>query len=76
MDYTKYKNWLKENLDQERYEHSLGVAESAMELANRFGVDSQKAYLCGLIHDCAKCFTNKELKTSFATAKTYATESL
>ena len=64
MDYTKYKNWLKENLDEERYEHSLGVAECAGELAERFGLDKEKAYLCGLIHDCAKCFSNEELRTS------------
>ena len=64
MDYTKYKEWLKQNLDEERYEHSLGVAECAVELAERFGLDKEKAYLCGLIHDCAKCFSNEELKTS------------
>lgn len=64
MDYTKYKEWLKVNLDEERYEHSLGVAECAEELAERFGLDKEKAYLCGLIHDCAKCFSNDELKNS------------
>ena len=64
MDYTKYKEWLKANLDEERYEHSLGVAECAEELAERFGLDKEKAYLCGLIHDCAKCFSNDELKNS------------
>ena len=62
MGYTRYKEWLKENLEEERYEHSLGVAETAMELAERFGVDKNKAYLCGLIHDCAKCFSNDDLK--------------
>lgn len=62
MDYTKYKNWLKSNLNEERYEHSIGTAECAKELAQRFGLDEEKAYLCGLIHDCAKCFSNNELK--------------
>ena len=62
MDYTKYKEWLKNNLEEERYEHSLGTAECAEELAKRFGLDSNKAYLCGLIHDCAKCFPDTELK--------------
>lgn len=64
MVYTKYKEWLKTNLDTERYEHSLGVAECASELAEKFGLDKEKAYLCGLIHDCAKCFSNEELKAS------------
>lgn len=63
MTYTKYKEWLKNNLKEERYEHSLGTAECAEELAKRFGVDSDKAYLCGLIHDCAKCFPDMELKS-------------
>ena len=62
MDYTKYKEWLKANLNSERYEHSLGTAECAAELAEKFGLDKEKAYLCGLIHDCAKCFPNNELK--------------
>ena len=63
MDYTKYKEWLKKNLNEERYEHSLGTAECAKELAERFGLDKEKAYFCGLIHDCAKCFPDHELKS-------------
>ena len=62
MDYIKYKEWLKANLNEERYEHSLGTAECAFELAKIYGEDEEKAYLCGLIHDCAKCFSNDELK--------------
>ena len=62
MDYTKYKEWLQSNLNEERYEHSLGTAECAAELAERFGLDKEKAYFCGLIHDCAKCFPDNELK--------------
>ena len=69
MDYTNYKIWLKENLDSERYEHSLGVAECAKELAEKFGLDSEKAYLCGLIHDCAKCFSDEDLKNSICDCK-------
>lgn len=63
MGYTKYKEWLKENLSEERYEHSIGTAECARELAERFGLDEEKAYFCGLIHDCAKCLQNDELKS-------------
>jgi predicted HD superfamily hydrolase involved in NAD metabolism len=65
MTYTnleKYKNWLRDNLTKERYEHSIGTAETASELAEKFGLDKDKAYFCGLIHDCAKCFPNNELK--------------
>lgn len=54
------KNWLKTHLSKERYEHSLGTAESAEILAKKFGLDSDKAYYTGLIHDCAKCLPKEE----------------
>ncbi len=50
----KIKEYLKENLSDKRYNHSLGVAEEAMRLAKRYGADIQKAYIAGLVHDCAK----------------------
>ena len=64
MNYTldTCKSWLKANLNDERYRHSLGTAESARELAKRYGLDEDRAYFCGLIHDCAKCLPKDELK--------------
>ena len=32
-----------------------------MELAERFGLDVEKAQVAGLLHDCAKCMSNEEL---------------
>ena len=66
MDYTKNSkedilNWLKKNLTKERYEHCLGTAECAKELAEQFHEDKNKAYVAGLLHDCAKCFDNEKL---------------
>lgn len=58
---TYINNWLKENLNEERYFHTLGTAECAKELAKKFGLDDNKAYLAGLLHDCAKCFSNEKL---------------
>lgn len=63
MDYTAIVEWLRANLSEERFEHTLGTAECAEELAERFGLDAEKAYLCGLLHDCAKCKPNDELKS-------------
>ncbi len=37
-----------------RYRHSLGVSETAGELARRYGVDERKARLAGLLHDWDK----------------------
>lgn len=61
MDYTEILSWLKNNLNEERYIHTLGTAECAKELANKFNLNSEKAYLAGLLHDCAKCFSNEKL---------------
>lgn len=61
MDYTKIKKWLKENLNEERFLHSLGTADCAKELAKKYNLDEGKAYLAGLLHDCAKCFTKERL---------------
>ncbi len=61
MDYTQIKKWLKENLNEERYIHTLGTADCAKELAAKYNLDSEKAYLAGLLHDCAKCFSNNKL---------------
>lgn len=66
MDYTNKQteeilNWLKENLSEERYFHTLGTAECAKELAQNYNLDKEKAYTAGLLHDCAKCFTTEKL---------------
>ena len=57
MDYI---NWLRNNLDEDRFNHSIGVSEKAEELAIKFGLDSDKAKLAGLVHDCAKCLPKDE----------------
>lgn len=55
------ENWLKENLSEERYIHSIGVMEAAIELAKMFDLDEGKAQITGLLHDAAKCFSNEKL---------------
>lgn len=66
MKYTELSEaelnkWLKEHLDEKRMNHSLGTAECAQELAKRYNQDAEKAYLGGLLHDCAKCFSKEDL---------------
>ncbi len=56
------KQQLQKSLSSERYEHSLRVAATAKELAARFGVDQSKAYLAGLLHDCARELSPEELQ--------------
>lgn len=55
------ENWLKQNLCEERYIHSIGVMEAAVELARMFNMDIEKAQITGLLHDSAKCFSNEKL---------------
>ncbi len=52
--YMQYKRILREKLDDYRLIHSLGVAESAKELAQLYSADEDKAYLAGLLHDIMK----------------------
>ena len=57
------RKWLKKKLDEDRYEHTLGVAYTAVCLAMRYGEDMYKAEIAGLLHDCAKCIPD-EIKVS------------
>ena len=47
--------------DKARYWHTIGVAETSACLAMRYGVDMQKAFTAGLLHDCAKCYSDEQL---------------
>ena len=55
------KERLKEQLNEERYNHSIGTMETAMELADILHLDKNKAQIAGLLHDCAKCYPNDKL---------------
>ncbi len=52
---------LKSKLDPMRYEHSISVSFTCTALAMRYGIDIKQAELAGLMHDCAKRFTDSEL---------------
>ncbi|MDM8534141.1 bis(5'-nucleosyl)-tetraphosphatase (symmetrical) YqeK [Clostridiaceae bacterium HSG29] len=52
---------LKSN-DKFRYKHSIGVMETAMELAEIHGEDVEKIKIAGFLHDYAKMYSNKKLR--------------
>lgn len=54
MNLIQMDEKLKNTLSERRYIHSIGVMESAISLAERFGEDIDKARIAGLLHDCAK----------------------
>ena len=60
-EYTSWRRLLKEKLVEKRYIHSLNVADSARQLAERYGYyDPDKAYFAGLVHDIMKNATEEE----------------
>ncbi|MGN0673691.1 MAG: bis(5'-nucleosyl)-tetraphosphatase (symmetrical) YqeK [Anaerovoracaceae bacterium] len=60
MDYTdrpeELEEYLKINLKESRFRHSLGVQRMASHLAAIHGADVDKASFAGRYHDIAKCF--------------------
>lgn len=48
--------WLSEHVPQSRLDHILRVEQMAVELAEHYKVDVEKAAIAGLMHDLAKYF--------------------
>ncbi|MCR5650639.1 MAG: bis(5'-nucleosyl)-tetraphosphatase (symmetrical) YqeK [Lachnospiraceae bacterium] len=57
---SELRKQIKKCLDKDRYRHTMGVAHTAACLAMRYGEDIEKAFIAGLLHDCAKCIGNEE----------------
>ena len=55
---TKIQKKLKKVLDEDRYNHTLGVMYTAASLAMRYDENMHLAQTAGLLHDCAKCIPN------------------
>lgn len=56
---SKINKKLKEMLPDKRLIHSLNVADCAVKLCDIYNYNKEKAYIAGLVHDCAK-YLNKE----------------
>jgi predicted HD superfamily hydrolase involved in NAD metabolism len=50
-------------LSPERARHTLGVARTAEGIARALGQDADKAYVTGLLHDCAKGLAPEKLRS-------------
>lgn len=57
---SKIQEKLCKKLDDKRYRHTLGVMYTSAALAMAHGQDMDRARLAGLLHDCAKCVSNKK----------------
>ncbi|MDE6883160.1 MAG: bis(5'-nucleosyl)-tetraphosphatase (symmetrical) YqeK [Lachnospiraceae bacterium] len=58
MNLAKLRKEMEQTLERKRYEHTLGVAYTAANLAMVHGVDVEKALIAGMLHDCAKCMSH------------------
>ncbi|BCE15523.1 hypothetical protein RSC3_02879 [Bacillus paralicheniformis] len=53
---------VQEQLTEQRYIHTVGVMETAVQLAERFGADVKKAEIAAIFHDYAKFRPKEEMK--------------
>ena len=56
----KLRKQLEKELKPDRFDHTLGVAYTAANLAFAHGADTTKALIAGYLHDCAKCMSHED----------------
>lgn len=65
MDYTKkfehIRKFTKKSVKKSRYEHSQRVAQLCVEIAEKYGLDKEKAYLAGIGHDMCKDLSDEKM---------------
>lgn len=61
MTNEEMKMRLRQSLSPSRYQHTLGVSHTAKRLSGKWSVDSARAEVAGLLHDCAKAMTQQEM---------------
>ncbi|MDP2918339.1 MAG: bis(5'-nucleosyl)-tetraphosphatase (symmetrical) YqeK, partial [bacterium] len=62
IDLKKITEYLRGNLSKDRFSHSMSVAETAKKIAKIIGgVNPEKAYLAGLVHDCSREMGDEKL---------------
>lgn len=62
---VRYLEALRQRLTPKRLVHSLGVEKMAVDLAQKYGEDAEKAAIAGLLHDYAK-YTSDEQMLAYA----------
>lgn len=61
VDLKKIRKEMEEELSAKRYEHTLSVAYTAASLAMVHDENTDNALLAGMLHDCAKCLSDKKM---------------
>jgi predicted HD superfamily hydrolase involved in NAD metabolism len=62
MERIKALEVVRTQLTEHRYTHTIGVIETAMSLAKRYGVDENKAEISAIFHDYAKFRPKDEMR--------------
>jgi predicted HD superfamily hydrolase involved in NAD metabolism len=63
MKREKALKLVKKQLTEHRYQHTIGVMETAVQLAEKYGADEKKAELAAIFHDYAKFRDKDEMKS-------------
>ncbi len=71
MSREEIKFKLEEEMTPKRFIHSLSVMNMAQKLAQKYGLDPEKAALAGLLHDCARDVRSEDI---FALCEKYNIE--
>lgn len=62
MERSKAISIIRDHLPEKRFIHTMGVMETAIQLANKYGCDEKKAELAAIFHDYAKYRPAEEMK--------------
>lgn len=54
-------NKTREQMPEHRYQHTLGVMEEAIRLAERFGANKQQAEIAAIVHDYCKYWSDEKM---------------
>ena len=67
MKYEQLLEEMKERMPEKRWIHTKGVTLTAIKLAQKYGVDQEKAEIAGILHDCVKYAEKEWLKEKIIT---------
>jgi predicted HD superfamily hydrolase involved in NAD metabolism len=62
MERSEALKIVKKQLTDHRYEHTIGVMETAIQLARKYNCDAKKAEIAAIFHDYAKFRPKEEMK--------------
>ena len=62
MNYDEIYKTIKEKISEKRFNHIIGVVETAKMLANLYNEDIEKAMLASILHDSAREYTQDDME--------------